>query len=105
MAEGYMSLIVTCSSDLTLKIWDTQNEYKNTKTFYGHDHSVSCARFMPGGDFIVSASRDRTIRVWEVANGSVPTPLSLWIFSSFCEQILRENLPRPFRLGAVGAPF
>jgi platelet-activating factor acetylhydrolase IB subunit alpha len=62
-------LAATCSSDLTVKLWDTSNEYKNTKTLYGHDHSVSAVRFLPSGDFLVSASRDRTIKVWEVATG------------------------------------
>lgn len=60
---------VSCSSDLTLKIWDTNNDWKNVKTLYGHDHSISSAKFLPNDDFIVSASRDRTIRVWEVSSG------------------------------------
>lgn len=64
-----LSPAVTCSSDLTIKLWDTANEYKNVKTLYGHDHSVSSARFTPAGDFVVSASRDRSIKVWEVATG------------------------------------
>ncbi|KAG5647304.1 protein with putative role during mitosis [Asterophora parasitica] len=54
--------------DLFIKIWDSQNEWKNTKTFPGHDHSVSAVRFMPGDQFIVSASRDRTIRVFDIAS-------------------------------------
>lgn len=66
---------MTCSSDLTIKLWDTANEYKNVKTLYGHDHSVSAARFLPSGDFLVSASRDRTIKVWEVATGCAPASL------------------------------
>ncbi|KAG2019972.1 miller-Dieker lissencephaly protein [Coprinopsis cinerea AmutBmut pab1-1] len=61
-------LLVTCSSDLFIKIWDSQNEWKNTKTFVGHDHAVSAVRFMPGDQLIVSASRDRTIRVFDVAS-------------------------------------
>lgn len=60
---------VTCSSDLTIKLWDTANEYTNIKTLHGHDHSVSSVRFTPDGDTLVSASRDKTIRVWEVASG------------------------------------
>jgi platelet-activating factor acetylhydrolase IB subunit alpha len=59
---------VTCSSDLFIKIWDSQNEWKNTKTFIGHEHSVSSVKFMPGDQFIVSASRDRTIRIFDVAS-------------------------------------
>ena len=61
--------IVTCSSDLTIKLWDPANEYTNTKTLHGHDHSVSSVRFTPDGDTLISASRDKTIRVWEVASG------------------------------------
>ena len=60
---------VTCSSDLTIKLWDPANEYNNTKTLHGHDHSVSTVRFTPDGERLVSASRDKTIRVWEVASG------------------------------------
>ena len=59
---------VTCSSDLFIKVWDTQNDWKNIKTMAGHDHTVSSARFMPGDQFIVSASRDRTIRVFDVSS-------------------------------------
>jgi len=70
---------VTCSSDLFIKIWDSQNEWKNTKTFPGHEHSVSSVRFMPGDQFIVSASRDRTIRVFDVASTSV-----FYFYVSFC---------------------
>jgi platelet-activating factor acetylhydrolase IB subunit alpha len=66
---------VTCSSDLFIKIWDSQNEWKNTKTFPGHDHSISSVRFMPGDEHIVSASRDRTIRVFNIA--------STFVFSVF----------------------
>lgn len=63
-----MMFTVTCSSDLFIKIWDSENEWKNTKTLSGHDHSVSSVRFMPGDQYIVSASRDSTIRVFDVAS-------------------------------------
>ncbi|KIL69868.1 hypothetical protein M378DRAFT_157107 [Amanita muscaria Koide BX008] len=61
-------LLVTCSNDLFIKIWDSQNDWKNTKTFPGHEHSVSTVRFMPGDQHIVSASRDKTIRIFDVAS-------------------------------------
>lgn len=60
---------VSCSADTFIKVWDTQNDWKNTKTFPGHDHSVSSVRFLPGDDLIVSASRDKSIRVWNIAMG------------------------------------
>ncbi|EGN95623.1 hypothetical protein SERLA73DRAFT_186732 [Serpula lacrymans var. lacrymans S7.3] len=69
-------LLVTCSSDLFIKIWDSQNEWQNTKTFAGHDHSVSSVRFMPGDQHIVSASRDRTIRIFDVASAHLVRTIS-----------------------------
>lgn len=37
--------------------------------FPGHDHNVSSVAIMPNGDHIVSASRDKTMKMWEVATG------------------------------------
>lgn len=35
----------------------------------GHDHTVSGIQFTPSGDHLVSASRDKTIKIWEVVSG------------------------------------
>ncbi|OBZ65764.1 Nuclear distribution protein PAC1 [Grifola frondosa] len=48
--------IVTCSSDLFIKVWDVQNDWKNIKTFPGHEHTVSSVRFMPGDQHIPSSA-------------------------------------------------
>ena len=39
------------------------------KVLRGHDHNISSVEFAIGGDFIITASRDRTIRVWELSSG------------------------------------
>ena len=36
---------------------------------HGHDHNVSSVSFLPTGDYIVSSSRDKTIKMWEVQTG------------------------------------
>lgn len=69
---------MTCSTDLTIKLWDTANEYKNIRTLHGHDHSISTVRFTQDGERLVSASRDKTIRIWEVSSGYV-IPLSSFL--------------------------
>lgn len=61
--------LVSCSSDLTIKLWDVENDYSSSKTFHGHDHSISSVRFLPGDAQIVSGSRDQTIKIWEIASG------------------------------------
>lgn len=71
------TLLASCSSDLTVKLWDPSDEYKNIRTLPGHDHSVSAVRFIPSGaagamssgNLLVSASRDRTLRIWDSTTG------------------------------------
>lgn len=62
-------LLASCSSDLTIKIWDPQNEYANIRTLTGHDHTISSVRFTPSGTHLLSASRDKCVRIWEVKTG------------------------------------
>ena len=70
-------LLASCSSDLTIKLWDPSDGYKNIRTLPGHDHSVSVVRFIPSGaagspssgNLLVSASRDKTLRIWDVTTG------------------------------------
>jgi platelet-activating factor acetylhydrolase IB subunit alpha len=35
----------------------------------GHEHEVSSVEFMPGGDFLLSSSRDHTIKMWDTNSG------------------------------------
>lgn len=63
-------LLASCSSDLTIKLWNSENEYKCIKTLHGHDHVLSAVRFLPAtGDRLASVSRDRNVRIWEVSTG------------------------------------
>lgn len=63
-----VQLTASCSADMSVKLWDF-NTFECTKTLQGHDHNVSSVTFLPSGDFIVSSSRDKTIKIWEVATG------------------------------------
>lgn len=60
-SEG--NFLVSSSSDLTIKLWDANNDFQNIKTFNGHDHNVSYVNFL-GTDYLISCSRDRTIKLW-----------------------------------------
>lgn len=70
-------LLASCSSDLSIKLWDPADEYRNIRTLLGHDHSVSAVRFIPSGDsgapvsgnLLASASRDKVLMIWDVTTG------------------------------------
>ncbi len=62
-------LLVSCSADMSIRLWDIQETFSCMKTLQGHDHNVSSVTFSPSGDHVVSSSRDRTIKIWEVASG------------------------------------
>lgn len=77
-------LLASCSSDTSIKLWDASDQYKNTRTLLGHDHSVSSVRFIPSGstgaplagNLLVSASRDKSLRIWDVTSGYCVKTLS-----------------------------
>lgn len=63
-------LLASCSSDLTIKLWDADNDYNCLRTLHGHDHVISAVRFLPtAGTHLASASRDRSIRIWDASTG------------------------------------
>lgn len=61
--------IASCSADMSIKLWDFTQTFECVKTMLGHDHNVSSVAFVPAGDFVLSASRDKSIKMWEVATG------------------------------------
>ena len=65
-----LSLSASCSADMSIRLWDFVT-YECMRTLQGHDHNVSSVAFMPSGDFLVSTSRDKTIKMWEVSTGYI----------------------------------
>lgn len=71
--------ILTTSFDQSMKLWDVAGgtmvrEFKAfaEKTFVkGHSDQVFCATFTKDGKFLFSGSSDRTIKMWNVADGNV----------------------------------
>ncbi|KAI1729117.1 WD domain, g-beta repeat domain-containing protein [Ditylenchus destructor] len=91
--NGTGSHFASCSNDKTIKVWsmDKQNANSKPKTLVGHDHVVESIFWVPdaftasivgadapkeskmNGDVetpsvLISASRDRSIRFWDVLN-------------------------------------
>ncbi|KAK4155164.1 LIS-1 2 [Chaetomidium leptoderma] len=66
-------LLVSCSADSTIKLWNPADEYKNIRTLTGHNHSISAVRFITSNsgskNLLVSASGDKTLKVWDITAG------------------------------------
>lgn len=73
------------------------DDYKNFSTLRGHEHTISTVCFLPGDGQVVSSSRDRTVRVWDVQNRysqviitSIPNS-DRPLYRSHCIKILKPH--------------
>ena len=57
-------LLVSGSSDTTIKVWDLHTGLE-TLTLRGHDHWVSGVAFRPDGQVLLSSSVDWTLKLWD----------------------------------------
>lgn len=68
--EGYV--LASCSSDLTIKLWDEDN-YAQLRVFSGHEHTISGLAFLTnlaGELYLYSASRDKNVKTWNINTGN-----------------------------------
>ncbi|MEO7922551.1 MAG: caspase family protein [Chitinophagaceae bacterium] len=61
--------VVTCSMDITAKIWDAQSG-SLLADLKGHNGWVYSANYSPDGKNIVTASRDNTAMIWNALTGT-----------------------------------
>jgi len=53
-------------TDKTCRIWNTRTE-RMIHQLVGHGHKITCARLLNGGKEVLTASADRSIKVWDIA--------------------------------------
>ena len=64
--------IATGSSDATIKLWRDEcasSQMECIKTLMGHDDTISSLIFSKDSNFLYSASKDQTVRVWDLRAG------------------------------------
>lgn len=56
--------ILTGANDKSIKMWNvSQRQFLNS--FLGHNNWVRSVKFSEDGEFIISCSDDKTVRVWD----------------------------------------
>lgn len=60
-----MQLLATCSSDKTVRIWNTA-DYSLSKNLQGHSRWVWDCVFSSASDYLVTASSDNMARLWDI---------------------------------------
>ena len=63
-------LLVTCSADRTVRMWNTDNGAA-VRTLSGHTDYVFAVAISPDGNLIASGAFDGEVRIWKVADGSL----------------------------------
>lgn len=57
--------ILSCSDDMSIKLWGWNQDFECTQFFEGHSHYVMQVKFNPKDtNTFASGSLDRTIKVW-----------------------------------------
>ena len=63
-------LLLSASADAKLKIFDVTRNQELLRTYSGHTKALTDTEFSPTGTQILSASLDRTIKLWDAETGS-----------------------------------
>lgn len=62
-------LILSCSMDSKIKLWETYHDRRCVMTIHGHKQAVRDICFNRRGDRFASAGYDRTLKLWDTETG------------------------------------
>ncbi|XP_069705332.1 pre-mRNA-processing factor 17 [Periplaneta americana] len=62
-------LLLSCSMDCRVKLWEVYNERRCIRTYYGHRQAVRDVCFNNAGTQFLSAAYDRYIKLWDTETG------------------------------------
>ncbi len=95
------NLVVTGSVDGMLRLWDGESGI-SFLTLRGHGTSIRSVNFSPHGKYLISASDDLTVRIWQPCKPSTKADLFettdkklLHNFAKYCDNpnVVNEELP------------
>ncbi len=59
-------LVAGGGNDKTCRVWDIATQ-RMVHQLVGHTQKITCVRFLVGGQGVVTASKDRQIKVWDIS--------------------------------------
>lgn len=62
-------LLLSCSMDCRVKIWEVYNDRRCVRTYYGHRQAVRDIAFNNSGTHFLSAAYDRYVKLWDTETG------------------------------------
>lgn len=62
-------LLLSCSADSKIKLWELYNERRSIMTYHGHRQAVRDICFNRHGDRFISSGYDRAIKLWDTETG------------------------------------
>ncbi|XP_034244403.1 pre-mRNA-processing factor 17 [Thrips palmi] len=62
-------LLLSCSMDCRVKIWEVYNDRRCVRTYYGHRQAVRDIAFNNTGTHFLSAAYDRYVKLWDTETG------------------------------------
>ncbi|GMS89255.1 hypothetical protein PENTCL1PPCAC_11430 [Pristionchus entomophagus] len=65
-AHPWQKLIATASKDCTFRMWDLREPMQSVAVLQAHEDTVTSVKF--SNDKVISASDDRTLKVWDTRN-------------------------------------
>eukprot|EP01132_Coremiostelium_polycephalum_P002249 gene2249-2772_t len=86
-------LFAVSANNFKATMWNLNDEHpqQTRKTFIGHNHNIPCIDFSPDGNYLVTISIDKFVRIWDVNNQTTISMLKLSQWGWGCRWInLRE---------------